>query len=306
MVRIEDLLVFVRASENGSFSAAARELDLTPAVASAALKRLEAELQTRLFVRSTRSLRLTSDGERYLEHARSALTALEAGRDAIAQDKQRISGTLSISMPSDLGRNLLTGWLDDFQREHPAVGFQIRISDRLADFYRQPVDIALRYGAPEDSSLVALPLEPTNRRVLVASPDYLARHPAPQTPAQLRQHNCLRFLLSDTVHERWRFSQGDTDYTVAVHGDRVSDDGEVVRRWVLAGLGIAYKSKLDVLPDLQTGRLQLLLPHYQGEAAPMYLLCAHRLTLSPTVIRLREYLQSRFARYIQIANPATL
>ena len=122
MVRFEDLRIFVSAADHGSFSAAARELDLTPAVASAALKRLELTLETRLFVRSTRSLRLTADGERYLEYARSAIATLDAGRNALARDKTAISGTLSISVPSDLGRNVLLPWLDEFQRRHPRVG----------------------------------------------------------------------------------------------------------------------------------------------------------------------------------------
>ena len=195
MVRFEDLRIFVAAADHGSFSAAARELDLTPAVASAALKRLELTLETRLFVRSTRSLRLTSDGERYLEYARSAIATLEAGKNAMARDKTAISGTLSVSIPSDLGRHVLLPWLDDFQHQHPRVSFQVRISDRLADLYRQPVDIAIRYGTPNDSALVALPLAEHNRRVVCASPAYLARHGVPQAPADLRRHNCLSFVL---------------------------------------------------------------------------------------------------------------
>ncbi|GGP26008.1 LysR family transcriptional regulator [Silvimonas amylolytica] len=298
MVRIEDLQVFIRAAETGSFSAAARELDLTPAVASAALKRLEGELQARLFIRSTRSLRLTGDGERYLVHARHALSALAEGQEAIHRDKQRISGTLSLSMPSDLGRSQLMVWLDAFQQQHPAVNVQIHMSDRLADLYRQPIDIALRYGLLEDSSLVALPLVPDNRRVPVASPAYLARYGTPLTPAQLRQHNCLRFVLNEGTHERWQFRLADADHTVTIHGDRVSDDGEVVRRWALAATGIAYKSRLDVLPDLRAGRLIALLPQYTTEAAPFYLICADRLQLSPTVIALREHLKACFLEYL--------
>jgi DNA-binding transcriptional LysR family regulator len=154
MVRFEDLRIFVAAADHGSFSAAARELDVTSAVASAALKRLELTLDARLFVRSTRSLRLTTDGERYLEYARSAIATLEAGKNAMARDKTAISGTLSVSIPSDLGRHVLLPWLDDFQTQYPRVSFQVRISDRLADLYRQPVDIAIRYGTPNDSALV--------------------------------------------------------------------------------------------------------------------------------------------------------
>ncbi|WP_454677447.1 LysR family transcriptional regulator [Achromobacter marplatensis] len=294
MVRFEDLRIFVAAADHGSFSAAARELDLTPAVASAALKRLELTLETRLFVRSTRSLRLTSDGERYLEYARSAISALEAGKNAMARDKTAISGTLSVSIPSDLGRNVLLPWLDDFQHQHPRVSFQVRISDRLADLYRQPVDIAIRYGTPNDSALVALPLAEHNRRVVCASPAYLARHGVPQAPADLRRHNCLSFVLGETLHDRWTFEREGTSTTVPVKGDRVGDDGDLVRRWALAAHGVAYKSRYDVLSDLRAGRLVELLPDYVTEPSPLYLLCVHRMLLSPAVKRMREFLQERF------------
>ncbi len=262
MLRFEDLRIFVAAADHGSFSAAARELDLTPAVASAALKRLELTLETRLFVRSTRSLRLTSDGERYLEYARAALSTLQAGQNALARDKTAISGTLSVSIPSDLGRNVLLPWLDEFQLRHPRVSFQVRISDRLADLYRQPVDIALRYGTPNDSSLVALPLGEHNRRVVCASPAYFARHGMPQAPADLRRHNCLCFVLGESLHDRWTFERGGASQVVPVKGDRVGDDGDLVRRWALAGHGVAYKSRYDVLGDLRAGRLVEALPDY--------------------------------------------
>lgn len=297
MVRFEDLRIFVSAADHGSFSAAARELDLTPAVASAALKRLELTLETRLFVRSTRSLRLTADGERYLEYARSAIATLDAGRNALARDKTAISGTLSISVPSDLGRNVLLPWLDEFQRRHPRVGFQVRISDRLADLFRQPVDLAVRYGTPADSSLVALPLSESNRRVVCASPAYLARHGTPQAPADLRRHNCLSFVLGESLHDRWTFERDGVSQTVPVKGDRVSDDGELVRRWALAGCGVAYKSRYDVLEDLRAGRLVQLFGDHLGEPSPLYLLCVHRMLLSPAVKRLRACLQDRFAAF---------
>lgn len=297
MVRFEDLRIFLAAADHGSFSAAARELDVSPAVASAALKRLELTLDARLFVRSTRSLRLTTDGERYLEYARSAIATLEAGKNAMARDKTAISGTLSVSIPSDLGRHVLLPWLDDFQTQYPRVSFQVRISDRLADLYRQPVDIAIRYGTPNDSGLVALPLAEQNRRVVCASPAYLARHGVPQTPADLRRHNCLSFVLGETLHDRWAFEHEGTAMTVPVKGDRVGDDGDLVRRWALAGHGVAYKSRYDVLADLRAGRLVALLPDYVTEPSPLYLLCVHRMLLSPAVKRMREFLQERFRQF---------
>ncbi|KGD89265.1 LysR family transcriptional regulator [Achromobacter sp. RTa] len=298
MVRFEDLRIFLAAADQGSFSAAARELDLTPAAASAALKRLELALEARLFVRSTRSLRLTGDGERYLEYARTAISTLEAGKNAVARSKTDISGTLSVSIPSDLGRHVLLPWLDEFQQQHPRVSFQVRISDRLADLYRQPVDLAVRYGTPTDSGLVALPLAERNRRVVCASPAYFARHGMPQAPADLRRHNCLSFVLGETLHDRWTFLRADgSTLTVPVKGDRVGDDGEIVRRWALAGHGVAYKSRYDVLSDLRAGRLVEALGDYDSEPSPLYLLCVHRMLLSPAVRRLREFLQERFRQF---------
>jgi len=293
MERLEDLLIFVRTADAGSLSAAARDLDLTPAAASGALKRLEDALQTRLLARSTRSLRLTPDGERYLDYARNALATLAAGKDALAHGKQLIGGTLSLSVPSDLGRHVLLPWLDEFQNTHPRVRLQIRISDRLADMFRQSVDLVIRYGKPEDSSLVALPLAPDNIRVLCAAPSYLERHGAPASIAALSEHNCLCFMTGESVYDHWRLGQGEHTRTVAVAGNRVSDDAELVRRWALAGHGIAYKSRLDIQHDLNAGRLVRLLGDTASESYPLYLLCPHRRMVSPTVETLRSFLAEK-------------
>jgi DNA-binding transcriptional LysR family regulator len=293
LLRLEDLNVFVRAADSGSLSAAARDLGVAPAVASTAIKRLERTLDTPLFIRSTRSLRLTREGERYLQHVREVLRLLADGQAEISRDKAALGGTLHIAAPSDFGRNVLLEWLDEFQLAHPKLAMRLRFSDRVTDMYRQPVDLAIRYGLPEDSNLIALPLAAANRRVLCASPAYLARHGPPASIDALRQHNCLLFMLGDQVHNRWRFHRGRDTVEVAVKGDRVSDDAEVVRRWALSGQGIAYKSWLDMARDVQAGRLVVLLPDWQGEAAPLNLLCPHRTLLSAAVTRLRDDLQAR-------------
>lgn len=290
MKALQDLTLFMTTAEAGSLSAAARRLDLTPAAASAALKRLEAELGAPLFVRSTRSLRLTPEGERFLEHTRQALQLLHDGREAIAQGRDVIGGLLQLSAPSDFGRQHLVHWLDAFQSRHPGLRVRLQLSDRLAGLHREPVDLALRYGPPRDSSLVALPIAPDNRRVLCASPAYVSRVGAPKSPAELSRHNCLSFVLSDELHDRWRFWRGGRETSVAVQGDRIADDGEVVRRWALAGHGIAYKSALDVADDLRAGRLVPLCEGWQTEPAPLVLMCADRRQLSPAVKALREWL----------------
>lgn len=298
MLRFDDLQLFVRTAETGSLSAAARVLEISPAVASAALKRLEVQLDVRLFARSTRSLRLTSQGELFLEHARLALQNLEDGRQLLVGSKAGISGLLQLSAPSDFGRNTLLPWLDEFQQAHPQLHLRLLLGDRVSDLFREPVDIALRYGAPEDSSLVALPVAASNRRVLCAAPEYLARRGRPHSLSELVRHNCLLYMLGGRVHERWRFFDGKREHSQSVRGDRLSDDADVVRRWAVAGVGLVYKSWLDVAGDVRAGRLEVLLPEWRGEPTPLNLICAHRAQLSTPVKLLREFVQARCAELL--------
>lgn len=288
---LQDIHVFVLTADNGSLSAAARVLDLSPAVASASLKRLESELGAVLLLRSTRSLRLSPEGLRFLPAARLALAGLQDAVDEIASGRKVVRDHLQISMPSDLGRNHVLAWLDDFLVRYPEVSLRVQTTDRVSDLYRQPVDLAIRYGMTADSGLVAVPLLTSNRRVLCASPDYIARHGTPSSPEELARHNCLRFRLSDNVHEQWQFTRDGQTVTVPVRGDRVSDDGDAVRRWALAGHGIAYKSHLDVCTGLASGQLVALCTDWTTEAAPLALVCADRRQLSPTVVLLRDHLR---------------
>lgn len=298
MIRLDDVQAFVQAVDAGSFSAAARLSSVTPAMVSSAVQRLERELGVRLFIRSTRSMRLSDDGERYLPHARAMLDSLAGGARALADSRGEISGPLRLAVPSDLGRNVLLPWLDDFQALHPGVSLQLRISDRTTDLHRHPIDAAVRYGMLDDSGLVAQPLLPDNRRVLCASPDYLARHGRPTHPEQLRDHNCLCFVWGEQVHDRWNFELPEGLCTVKVVGNRVSDDGEVTRRWGLAGRGVVYKSHADVAADLQAGRLVDLFPG-MGERSPLNLVTAHRTQLTLAVQQLRDFLRERLVDWVR-------
>jgi len=180
-------------------------------------------------------------------------------------------------------------------RDYPQLTVRLLLGDRIADLFRQPVDIALRYGEPEDSSLVALPVAPDNVRVLCAAPSYLERHGEPRHLEQLAQHNCLLYMLGTRVHDHWTFHDGKREVSLTVSGDRFSDDADVVRRWAVAGVGIAYKSWLDVSSDVRAGRLRVILPELRGERTPLNLLCAHRAQLSKPINLLREMLVSRCA-----------
>ena len=293
MIRIDDLQIFVQTVEAGSFSDAARQLNIAPKLASSSVLRLEKALGARLFTRSTRSLQLSEEGERYLPHARAMLSALTQGEHALADGRRALSGPLRLSAPSDFGRNILLPWLDSFQHQHPRISLHLRISDRAADLLRQPLDAAIRYGALADSSLVALPLVENNRRALCASPAYLEKHGVPTGVEDLKRHNCLRFVWSEQVHERWRFTLPEGDRVVSVTGNRISDDADAVRRWAVAGEGLIYKSRLDLVADLAAGRLVEVFPHRHCEPSPLNLICAHRTHLTPAIVQLREFLRTR-------------
>ncbi|MFK3775160.1 LysR substrate-binding domain-containing protein [Pseudomonas sp. NPDC089406] len=290
MLRITDLELFTRASALGSFTAAAHEADLLPGQVAAAIKRLERELDVRLFARTTRSLRLTAEGELYLPTAQRVLETLRQGREDLHGSHSQLRGVLQVAAPSDMGRNLLRPWLSAFRREHPGLNLRFFLSDQLADLYRDPVDVAIRYGVIADGNYIALPLAPWNRRVVVASPDYLARHGRPQTLEALQQHDCLLYLQQGRVYDKWRLG----NRTVQVRGPLVSDDADVVRRWALEGEGIVYKSWLDVSANIAAGELEVLLPEHAGEPTPVTLVCPHRKQLTPAVSQLHGWLRERF------------
>ena len=289
MVRFEDLQLFVRTAALGSFSNVAREIGLLPGQVAAAVKRLERDVDVRLFARSTRSLRLTAEGEQYLPFAREVLETLQEAQDRVRRERTQLQGLLQVSAPSDLGRNLLLPWISEFRCQHPALNLRLLVSDQVADVFRDPVDVALRYGVFDDASYVALPLAPWNHRVLVAAPAYLARNGRPEVPVDLRRHACLLYSLNGRVYDRWRLGK----QTVEVTGALFSSDADIVRRWAVAGEGVAYKSWLDVRNDIEAGRLEVLLPGYATEPTPLNLVCPHRKQYSPAVQALHGMLRSR-------------
>jgi DNA-binding transcriptional LysR family regulator len=309
MLRLEDLSLFLRSAALGSFSNAARETDLLPGQVSAAIQRLERELDIRLFARSTRSLRLTPEGAAYLPYAQEALATLLEGSERLRPESAELQGTLQVTAPLDLGRNVLLPWLTAFRREHPRLTLRLSLSDQLSDVFRDPADVAIRYGEIDDASFIALPLAPENRRVLVASPAYLDRHGRPDSLEVLARHTCLLFQLDGRVYDKWLFPTASAQVAggqrkIQVAGPLVSDNADVVRLWALAGEGIAYKSWLDVSTDVLAGQLEVLLPRQMGQAAPLQMVCPHRKQFSPAIRQLQVLLQTRCAEMMAGLPPA--
>jgi DNA-binding transcriptional LysR family regulator len=293
MLRLEDLTLFVRVAALNSFSDAAREADIQPAQVSTAIKRLEQTVNIRLFARSTRSLRLTQEGEVFLPYATQVLQMLETGIEQIQPQADEIRGVLQIAVPSDIGRNMLLEEFQRFQHEHPALRLRILFSDGIADVFKDPVDLAFRYGHNDDASYISLPVSPKNRRVLVAAPSYLERCGEPQTLSELMQHNALTYTLRGRVYDKWSFIKEGEMHEVTVNGTLYSDDAEVIRRLAVSGEGITYRSWLDVCDDVLAGRLKILLPEYEGNSLPLNLICPHRKQLSITVRLLHQLIKQR-------------
>ncbi len=299
MLQLQDLKLFRQIVATGSISAAARQFDLTPAAASASLKRLELYVETPLIIRSTRSLKLTSAGERFLQHCQNALTALEQGSQELKQQSGRISGELRLAAPSDLGRNLLLPWLDALQDQHAELRIRLELSDKIAGLAAEQVDVALRYGSLPDSNQVSFHIADVPR-VLCASPDYLATYGKPSHPIDLQQHNCLLYLIDQRTFANWHFGYQDDPFSVSVSGNRVSNDAEIVRRWAVSGKGIALKSMLDMSEDLRAGHVVSLLSEFKLHPQQLNLVCASRAQVSPTVILLRDELRLRVARQLAL------
>ncbi|PSW13163.1 LysR family transcriptional regulator [Photobacterium rosenbergii] len=289
---IQDLEVVLKVAEFRSITAAATSLDMRVATASAAVKRVEASLGVELFVRTTRQLRISPAGERYLPQCEQALQMLESAKLNVREDLDDIDGEIRISLSSDLGRNVVTPWLDAFLANHPNVALRSNISDSNIDFYRDSVDMALRYGSPNDASMYGFKICNVPR-LMCASASYLESNGTPNSLEDLKQHNGLFYQLRDIVQDEWRFNVGEQSHKVKLRGNRSSNDGDLVRRWCVSGQGIAIKSCLDMADDLLNERVINLMPDYKPTPTELWLVCPSRQSITPTVRMLRDFLREQ-------------
>jgi len=295
-MRIEnlgDLNVLLLAAKHGSLTAASRELGVTPAAASAALKRMETQLGATLLERSTRSLRPTQQGRILLDYATRAFELLAEGESLATDDGGRLVGTIRLAAPSDLTRVTLLPWLSEFLRLHSELQLNLSVSDRPLDLVRDEVDVAIRYGVLADSRLIARQLAPAEP-ILCASPAYLAGHAALTRPEDLLQHNCLSFNRAGRRHRVWRFVRDGVWTEVRIDGDRSVDDASLARQWAVEGAGIIFKTNLDVRQDLASGALVQLLPEWHSEPYPLHALLPSGRFVSGRVRALLDFLAAKF------------
>jgi DNA-binding transcriptional LysR family regulator len=297
-MQIDDLKLILKVAECRSITLAAAKLDMRTATASAAIKRVESALGCELFIRTTRHLRLSSAGERYIPQCEQALAVLETARQNLKGEHDAIEGELRVATSSDLGRNLVIPWIDDIRERYPSVSLRTHISDSNIDFFRDSVDIALRYGSPSDSSVYGFKICNVPR-LLCATPTYLAKYGEPEHPDDLAQHQGLFYQLQDIINNVWEFTDGQKKYKVKMQGRRASNDGDLVRRWCVAGKGLAVKSALDIADDLLNDRVITLMPGYQHTCGELWLICPSRQSITPAVRLLRDVCREKATRLLQ-------
>jgi DNA-binding transcriptional LysR family regulator len=295
---VSDLQVLLHTVSGGSLTAAARALGITPAAASATLKRLETQLGTRLFERSTRAMRLTPPGQILLEYAQRAFELLAEGESQLEAERGALVGTVRVSAPSDLARTVLMSMFDEFLQLHPGVKLALNVGDRVLDVLRDEVDLAIRYGELSDSRLVARPLS-LEHPVLSASPDYLHRRGTPRVPTDLVDHNCISFVRGGRAFTSWRFGLNGQWTTVRVSGDRILDDASLAREWAISGAGIIFKTEIEQRRDLQSGKLVRLLTEWETDPYPLHALLPSGRFVPNRVRALVDFIAGRFAELKQ-------
>ncbi|AXV14710.1 LysR family transcriptional regulator [Neorhizobium sp. SOG26] len=264
--RAGEMEVFVLAAELRSFSAAGRKLKLSPSAVSKLVTRLENRLGTRLVVRSTRLLQLTPEGETYLARAQRILAEIADTEEVVSGGgRMRPRGPLVVNASVGFGERHILPLAGEFLRLYPEVQLDVTLTDDTVDLIRERIDIAIRHGPLRDSSLMARRLG-ESRQVVIASPEYLARHGTPQVPEELGRHNCINFNFRRSV-EGWLFRDPATGQRVIlpVSGSLKASSGSIIRRFCLNGLGIGRVGRFHVEPDIKSGRLVPVLEDFNAE-----------------------------------------
>lgn len=282
MSYLDSLRVFVRVVARGSITAGGRDLRLTPAAASNRIKDLEARFGVRLLNRTTRKLAPTEIGGLLYENARKVIAALDETEAMLASYSGTPQGVLSVVAPLGFGRRWVAPIVLKFCAEHPEIQIRLRLSDRFVNIVEEGVDVAFFLGQPEDSGLSWRKIADC-RRVLAASPAYLARRGTPATPDDLMDHNCLLLRFPRSPEYFWVLETPEGRRKLAVGGQFDADDGDVLTAWALEGAGIANRPLYELKPYLDGGRLVEVLAGTPPVGAQMGCLMPHRELQDPKV-----------------------
>jgi DNA-binding transcriptional LysR family regulator len=293
MSQIKQIEAFVAVATKGSLSAAALAADVTPAMIGRRLDALEARLGVRLLTRTTRKIALTFEGQAFLEDCQRVLNDLANAEASVSAGGVKASGHLKVSAPAGFGRKHVAPLVGQFLDANPEVTVSLDLSDRLVDVVNEGIDCAVRLGELSDSSLVSLRLGEM-RRMVVASPGYVAEHGAPSRIDGLAKHACLA-LTQQT--RGWMFRDPERPgrtVAVKVAGRFECNDGAVLHEWALAGRGLAWRSWWEVGDDLAAGRLVSVLDDFAAPPIGIYAVFAQRRHLPLRVRLLIDHLKNSY------------
>jgi len=284
MDRLKQIESFAAVATRGSLTAASQAEGVAPAVIGRRIDALEERLGVKLLVRTTRKITLTHEGSAFLEDCQRLLVDLANAEASVSAGGVKASGHLRITAPAGFGRRHVAPLVPGFVAQHPDVSVSLNLADRVIDIVREGYDCAVRVGDLPDSSLVSLRLA-DNRRLCVATPEYLRRAGTPATPAELMRHECL-VLSSDASQSRgWAFEIDGVVTHIRPSGRFDCSDGQVLHDWCAAGLGIAWRSTWEVERELADGRLVSVLDAYAAPANGIFAVFAQRKHL-PLRVRL--------------------
>jgi DNA-binding transcriptional LysR family regulator len=290
---IDDLRFFLSVVESGSLASGARTLGVTPSAVTQRLQNLESKLGLQLIDRASRKLQLTDEGELYAAEAEKILQQYDALIDTLQARRSLVRGHLRVQGTFGFGRKFIAPALADFQREHPQLRVTLNLSDRWIETEDASYDVVVHIGALADSSRVAFRIAP-NERLMLASPSYLKRAGTPKSPDDLAAHSCLLLQENDEDVGLWRVSSARGKAAVRVQPSLLSNDGDVIKQWALAGRGIMLRSEWDTAHEIANGKLVAVLPEWKLPEANVYALVPQRKGLSARARAFIEFLSARF------------
>ncbi|TCK36324.1 LysR family transcriptional regulator [Paraburkholderia sp. BL8N3] len=299
MDSIADLEFFARLVTQGSLSALARELGVTPPAISARLSQLERRLGVKLLNRTTRRLAMTQEGELYLGTGSKLLEQVQELERMVSSSRELPRGLLKVNATFGFGRRHIVPALSEFRRQYPDVEVQLDLTDRPMNLAEFAFDVGIRFGELPDQRVVGRKLA-TNRRFVCASPAYLEQHGIPGLPDDLRSHRCLVLRENDTAYGTWHFTKGKRHELVKVHGTMSSNDGEATLRWALDGHGVLVRSEWDIQSYIDAGTLARVLPDWSLPSADIYAIYPERLNLSAKVRVFIDFLDAYLKRPSQV------
>ncbi|GEO81066.1 LysR family transcriptional regulator [Pararhodospirillum oryzae] len=281
--RLSRLVVFTTVAREGSFRAAAERLRLAPSAISHAVGALEASLGVRLLARSTRSLRLTPEGERLLEATAAPLAEIDSGFAALAELRAEPSGPLRVTMPLLVAEDVIAPHLGAFARSFPKVELEIRTDDHFEDIVASGFDAGIRLGESLEDTMIAVPLGGRRRGRIVATPEYFQRQAAPLTPHDLLSHPCIRRRFSSGQIYAWELEKDGRKLVIDPKGPLILSHQGLIHRAVLQGVGLAYIFQDRVIQDIAAGLLVPVLDDWTPVFEGFYLYYPSRRHMRPAL-----------------------